>query len=560
MEVLAPGRRQEVAADLIDVEVELADRLARIDQVRHAGRSGERTDLRGRIHESAIGRHVGERHQRDIAADNASAIAATDTCPDSSLGTRSIDHARGLRGSDERDRVRAVFVIVDEDPLTLLIGTDQNAAFHAAVAFSKRAISRGPAPIRRAIDVYTAASRSADSRRCLVATLQRFTLEVIESGPPAPPRVATSTRRGSGGRAQFRAATRGRGPAHRRSRRRSTAMKPGPAASPAGAPSRDLVQRFEEGVLDDLGQRRMDVEHTTSDVGASWSNSIAWTIGWISDAACCPMMWAPMIKPVSVFTSTLANDVVSTSAQPYAVPAYSRMPTTNGSPWSSPPLGQADRGHLRTREHRARHGLVTLVVEVVGVGDVPERDLGLGVRQMLELVRVGDVADRPDPVDVRRHRVVDLDRAMLADVDAAGLGVEQIAVRLAAGGHQQFVDHDRLSPHVISMPSATRAPTSVLPEMQVDTLAEHLGEPLGDLLVESTQHPSERANSVTSDPSAEKTWPISAAMNPPPMMPSRSGSSASRMIESDVWNPVSTRPSIGGIVGREPAAISTCGA
>ena len=32
------------------------------------------------------------------------------------------------------------------------------------------------------------------------------------------------------------------------------------------------------------------------------------------------------------------------------------------------------------------------------------------------------------------------------------------------------------------------------------------------------------------------------------------------MIESDVWNPVSTRPLTGGTTGRAPAAISTCGA
>ena len=49
----------------------------------------------------------------------------------------------------------------------------------------------------------------------------------------------------------------------------------------------------------------------------------------------------------------------------------------------------------------------------------------------------------------------------------------------------------------------------------------------------------ERLKIVTCDPSAEKTCPISTAMNPPPMMPSRFGSSGSRMIESDVWKPVS---------------------
>ena len=49
-----------------------------------------------------------------------------------------------------------------------------------------------------------------------------------------------------------------------------------------------------------------------------------------------------------------------------------------------------------------------------GMGDVPERHLGLGVGEMLQLVVVGDVADRPDALDVRRHRVVDRDRAAVA--------------------------------------------------------------------------------------------------------------------------------------------------
>ena len=38
------------------------------------------------------------------------------------------------------------------------------------------------------------------------------------------------------------------------------------------------------------------------------------------------------------------------------------------------------------------------------------------------------------------------------------------------------------------------------------------------------------------------------------MMPSRFGSSGRRMIESDVWKPVSISPVIGGTTGRAPAA------
>ena len=58
------------------------------------------------------------------------------------------------------------------------IGTDQNAAFHAAVAFSKRAISCGRAWIRRAIDPFTAsrspARSAATSYPPVVASLCRY--------------------------------------------------------------------------------------------------------------------------------------------------------------------------------------------------------------------------------------------------------------------------------------------------------------------------------------------------------------------------------------------------
>ena len=53
---------------------------------------------------------------------------------------------------------------------------------------------------------------------------------------------------------------------------------------------------------------------------AVWSNCIACTSGWISVAACGPMMCAPMMMPVSRSTSTFANPDVSAMAQPYAVP------------------------------------------------------------------------------------------------------------------------------------------------------------------------------------------------------------------------------------------------
>ncbi len=87
-------------------------------------------------------------------------------------------------------------------------------------------------------------------------------------------------------------------------------------------------------------------------------------------------------------------------------------------------------------------------------------------------------------------------------------------------------------------------------------MTEHIGETLGDLTVLGSQQPRDRLNSVTRSPNPAKTCPISAAMKPPPMMPSRRGRASNRMIESDVWNRTVDSPGIGGIVGREPAATT----
>ena len=64
-QVLAAGGRQQVAADLVDVDHALSDRLARIEQERHLGRPGDFADVGSRVDKSTVGRHVGERDERD---------------------------------------------------------------------------------------------------------------------------------------------------------------------------------------------------------------------------------------------------------------------------------------------------------------------------------------------------------------------------------------------------------------------------------------------------------------------------------------------------------------
>ena len=63
---LATGGREEVAADRLDVDVELADRLAGIEQERDPGLSGQRADGAGGIDEAAARRNPGQRDDRDV--------------------------------------------------------------------------------------------------------------------------------------------------------------------------------------------------------------------------------------------------------------------------------------------------------------------------------------------------------------------------------------------------------------------------------------------------------------------------------------------------------------
>ncbi len=101
------------------------------------------------------------------------------------------------------------------------------------------------------------------------------------------------------------------------------------------------------------------------------------------------------------------------------------------------------------------------------------------IGDVLELVLVGDVADRPDAIDDRAHVFVDDDRSMVVTRQSTQLGVEQVAVGLAAGGDQQLVDLDHLT-HAVDrdrIAAALDLRREVF-EMHVDPLREHLGEAL----------------------------------------------------------------------------------
>ena len=70
-QVFAAGHRQEVAADLADIDGKLSDRLAGIQDVKNAGIVGDLADRLGRLHQPALRRHVRDRDQLGALVDGA---------------------------------------------------------------------------------------------------------------------------------------------------------------------------------------------------------------------------------------------------------------------------------------------------------------------------------------------------------------------------------------------------------------------------------------------------------------------------------------------------------
>ena len=60
---LAAGGGEQVAADALDVDGELSDRLAGVEQERHPRLPGEGAHLLGRVDQAAVGGHVGGRDE-----------------------------------------------------------------------------------------------------------------------------------------------------------------------------------------------------------------------------------------------------------------------------------------------------------------------------------------------------------------------------------------------------------------------------------------------------------------------------------------------------------------
>ena len=100
-----------------------------------------------------------------------------------------------------------------------------------------------------------------------------------------------------------------------------------------------------------------------------------------------------------------------------------------------------DAGQRRMAEHRRRDAVIIDLVRLVAEEGVGER-LAFADRDRGQLDAVGDVADREDRRHDRAVVGIDLDLALVAELDARVFQPEALGVRLAADREQQLVGLD----------------------------------------------------------------------------------------------------------------------
>ena len=116
---LRPVAASRSQPSVVDVDVELADRLARVEQERHAGLPGQRADRFRGVDHAAAGRDVRERDDGDVAVEPAFELVEVDLAV-----LVVLDHlergAGALARLQERDRVADVLGARGEDALARL--------------------------------------------------------------------------------------------------------------------------------------------------------------------------------------------------------------------------------------------------------------------------------------------------------------------------------------------------------------------------------------------------------------------------------------------------------
>ena len=219
-QVLAPGRREEVAPERVDVDRELAGGLARVEQVGHARVAGDRAHRRGRVHQPAL--TSGSTTSRPGARGRRASRAArrpTAGRPRRRAPPRRA-HRCGAASCSRRDHVARVLRVRRED----------------AVAGLERRAER----VERPCPTRASRSRPARSRRPTRRRARRPSRRPrsIARRPRRRPRSRRRAPRARGARSRCRRTTRGR-------ERRARVVEVDDVAAPGrvGADARDVDHR-----------------------------------------------------------------------------------------------------------------------------------------------------------------------------------------------------------------------------------------------------------------------------------------------------------------------------
>ena len=198
-------------------------------------------------------------------------------------------------------------------------------------------------------------------------------------------------------------------------------------------------------------------------------------------------------------------------------------------------LGAPAARDLRVGEHRCGHDRDAGLARLVGVHEVVPHDPDLGVGHVLELEVVGHVAERPDAGHARSAvgvvgpqvpvlvgaRVRPRRTSRRSVFGRRPVATSSFAATTSAGpsgGEQASRTPSRWRRPAARWRSAagrTCWPKAVVNALLMSVSAGEQGGP--------------RSTIVIRLPSAPNTWPISAAMNPPPRITIEPGSSGSRI-------------------------------